>query len=272
MPPQNCPSHPPPQPPLGQHLLPSPGLLQPLQAACSPPARIPQIKIPACWFPALLVSQLCWYSFRVPCSPRGTLGQPRSPALFTGPLHQPSSPATPTLGGSTTPKPLFSPDFSPKSRTHTHKGPLNISGCTQTQPGLCWNLLPPLRHCCTQSPPRTPARKGAELTPPAPWHALSPMPGAKHSPISFSVLQSVETALKDKVDQTAQGQGPLGCGPKLFSDPLPWDLTFNPQTLHEEEWGQYEWGQTHGSRIQPSQTGSCLSGEVRVFLDVFSWH
>lgn len=135
-----------------------------------------------------------------------------SPVLLVGPQASPAHwPLRPSV--SKTPKPLFSPDFSPKSRTHKHKGPLNTpGGCTQTQPGLCWNLLPPLR---------TPARKGAELGPPAPWHALSPMPGAKHSPISFSVLQSVEAALKDKVDQTAQGQGPLGCGQKLFSDPLP---------------------------------------------------
>lgn len=45
----------------------------------------------------------------------------------------------------------------------------------------------------------------------------------------------------------------------------PWDLTFNPQTLHKGEWGQYESGQTHRSHIQPSQPGSCLPGEVRVF-------
>lgn len=161
---KNCPSHPPLRPPLGQHLLPSPGLLRPLQAACSPPARIPQIKIPACWFPALLVLLQ---------GPLISSWDP-GPALFTG-HSDPRSQRPPNL---------FSPDFSPKSRTHTHKGPLNISGCTQTQPGLCWNLLPPLQHCCTQSPPRTLAGKGAELTPPAPC----PQPHARGQAQSCKLL------------------------------------------------------------------------------------
>lgn len=202
MPPQNCPSRPPPRPTTG-----AAPPAKPWAAPASSGCLLPSCQDSTNQESSLLVSSLAG-------TPSG------SPVLLVGPwaspVHRPLQPSV-----STTPKPLFSPDFSSKSRTHTHMGPLNISGCTQTQPGLCWNLLPPLRHCCTQSPPRTPAGKGAELTPPAPWHALSPMPGAKHSPVSFSVLQSVETALKDKVDQTAQGQGPLGCGQKLFSDPLP---------------------------------------------------
>lgn len=144
-----------------------------------------------------------------------------SPVLLVGPWASPPHwPLQPSV--STTRKPLFSPDFSPKSRSHTHKDPLNISGGVHTnsaQPLL--ESAPTHVALLHPEPTQDSCRKGAELSPPAPRHALSPMPGAKHSPVSFSVLQSVEAALKDKVDQTAQGQGPLRCGQKLFSDPLP---------------------------------------------------
>ena len=54
-----------------------------------------------------------------------------SPVLLVGPQ---ASPAHWRLRSSVskTPKPLFNPDFSPKSRTHKHKGPLNTHGGVHT--------------------------------------------------------------------------------------------------------------------------------------------